>query len=117
MHKQNGPGGVAAPAGAEKNKTAAQDARSSVTVPAQRGSRHVTGQTPLARFMLVHERHPRRRQADAIPLDACPVCGYQSRHSTEWPPPAFLTKSCTTCGFRDEFATIAVAAGRRRKVA
>ncbi|MFG1619520.1 hypothetical protein ACGFI3_42780 [Nonomuraea wenchangensis] len=111
---QNGPGGVAAPTRAENDQKAAEDI---VRVPRQRGSRHVTGQTPYARFMLVHENRPGRRTADAIPLDHCPVCGFQSKHSTAWPPPEFLTKCCTACGFQDKFATIAIPAHRRRKVA
>ncbi|TDC98508.1 hypothetical protein E1292_35310 [Nonomuraea deserti] len=72
-------------------------------------------QTPIARFLLVHENRPGRRTADAIPLDHCPVCGYQSSHKTAWPPQETITKACTACGYRDQFATIAVKAGSRRR--
>lgn len=79
------------------------------------GARHESAQPPLARFLIVHEHRPGRRTSDAIPLDPCPVCGYQSTHKTTWPPSEALWKSCTSCGFRDEFATIAVKAGSRMR--
>ncbi|MFG1617361.1 hypothetical protein ACGFI3_31750 [Nonomuraea wenchangensis] len=74
----------------------------------------MSGQTHL-RFLLVHEHRPGRQRADAWPLDSCPVCGYQSRHSTEWPPPETLWKTCTSCGHRERYATIAVKAGSRTR--
>jgi hypothetical protein len=85
------------------------------TVAQSADVRHAPVQTPLARFMIVHEHRPGRRTSDAIPLDPCPVCGFQSAHKTTWPPQETLWKSCTACGYRDEFATIAVKAGSRRR--
>src|SRR5690606_16212559 len=79
------------------------------------GARHESAQTPIARFVLVHEHRPGRRTADAIPLDHCPVCGFQSTHKTAWPPGETLRKACTTCGHRDEFAVIEIKAGSRTR--
>jgi len=86
-----------------------------VTVQPGTDVRHAPVQTPIARFLLVHEHRPGRRTSDAIPLDHCPVCGFQSTHKTEWPPLETLWKSCTSCGYRDQFATIAVKAGSRTR--
>lgn len=109
---QNDPGGVAAPTGAENDQMAAED---KATVAHRTDVRHAPGQTPIARFLLVHEHRAGRRRADAWPLDHCPMCGYHARHSAEWPPPETLWKSCTSCGHRELYATIAVKAGSRTR--
>jgi hypothetical protein len=112
---QNGPGGSRHSRQGQNDHKAAED---TPTIARRTDERHAPAQTPIARFMLVHEHRPGRRTSDAIPLDHCPVCGYQSAHKTTWPPQETLWKSCTACGHRDEFAVIEIKAGsRRRRVA
>lgn len=112
-NKKNGPQGSHPET---RNETDAHQTRTlAATVQAAPAARHASRQTSIARFMLVHEHRPGRRTSDAIPLDHCPVCGYQSAHKTTWPPKETIWKSCTQCGHRDEFAVIEIKAGSRRR--
>ncbi len=112
----NGPGGVATPTRAEKNKTAAQSARSVATVPRQTDKRnHYPRQLPIVRSATAYPP-ALGTVTTLVVLDQPCDCGDWHNHKVKGRAPALLNRKAR-CGTKYELAVHPPRVRRARRAA